>query len=486
MIDFGKAVGALWLAVVLQGCSALKEPVVRPTKGQQAMINRKYGMFLHFGMNTYLNKEWSDGTAPASTYAPPADIANKAAGWVKNAKRAGMRSIVLTTKHHDGFCLWDSQYTDYDIAHPGVKNKVDIVGAVADACREEGISFSVYYSLWDRHEPSYRQSDKRAYIRYMKNQLQELMTWYGPVHELWFDGAWDRKTEDWCLPEIYDFVKSMQPDCQISTNWTIGKHPVDMREGDSIVYFPSDFRLWDPYLPAKDDPKIYTHGGKKYYLPFESTQTISVIGSWFHHPEDSTVRDVKELDEIFYIATSNDNCLLLNVPPSTDGEQNPKAVANIVRLAQQLGIEGGKRFPKKLNRPQSVTANAKAVASSVFKDDSAHYGAGNAVDGDVSTSWAAGDSLAWIRVDLEKEATFSRFFIIAGENSIRRFAIEVETGNGWTPVYQSETLPETRQNSFMGYGTIEFRLPEPLSVRRFRMNIQQSDGRPSIFSIRLE
>lgn len=201
------------------------------------MIDRKYGMFLHFGMNTYLNVEWSDGTALASTYAPPADMAEKAAGWVKNAKRAGMRSIILTTKHHDGFCLWDSKYTEYDIANPTIENKVDIVKAVSDACHKEGVAFSVYYSLWDRHEPSYQKSDKRVYIQYMKNQLQELMTQYGTVHELWFDGAWDRKTEDWHLQEVYDFVKSMQPDCQISTNWTIGKRPVDMQEGILLFIF---------------------------------------------------------------------------------------------------------------------------------------------------------------------------------------------------------------------------------------------------------
>lgn len=475
------------ISATLYACTALqKAESPRPTKGQQAMIDRKYGMFLHFGMNTYLNVEWSDGTAPASTYAPPADIAEKAAGWVKNAKQAGMRSIVLTTKHHDGFCLWDSQYTDYDIAHPDIKNKVDIVKAVSDACKKENIAFSVYYSLWDRHEPSYRERGGKSYIQYMKNQLKELMTNYGPVHELWFDGAWDRKTEDWHLQEIYDFVKSMQPECQISTNWTIGKHPVDMQEGDSIIYFPSDFRLWDPYLPAKNDPKIYRHNGKLYYLPFESTQTISVLGSWFNHPEDSTVREVEELEEIFYVATSNDNCLLLNVPPDTNGEQNSKAIKNIMELARLLGIENGKKFPKTLSKPQSITTDATATASSIHKNDTLHYGASNAVDSDVSTSWVSGDSLATLTVVLDKEATFDKFFMITGENSIRKFAVEVEKGGSWAPVYQSDLLPETHQNSFMGYGVTQFVLPETLTARKFRMHIQQSNGHPTIYSIRLQ
>ena len=94
-----------------------------------------------------------------------------------------------------------------------------------------------------------------------------------------------------------------------------------------------------------------------------------MIGSWFNHPEDSTIRDVEELEEIFYVSTSNDNCLLLNIPPATNGEQNPKAIENVMQLARLLGIEGGKEFPKKLNRPQSITTDAKAMASSVHKND---------------------------------------------------------------------------------------------------------------------
>lgn len=481
-----KVVFIFGLIAMSYSCSCLRQGEPKPTKGQRAMIERKYGMFLHFGMNTYLNEEWSDGKAPASTYNPPIDIAEKAAGWVRNAKRAGMRSIVLTTKHHDGFCLWDSKYTDYDIANPAIKNKVDIVKAVSDACKKEGIAFSVYYSLWDRHEPIYMDSDKHAYIQYMKNQLQELMTNYGEVHELWFDGAWDRKAGDWYLPEVYEFVKKMQPNCQISTNWTIGKHPVDMHKGDSIIYFPSDFRLWDPYLPTKNDPKIYTHNGKKYYLPFESTQTISVIGSWFNHPEDTTVRDVEDLEEIFYVSTANDNCLLLNIPPATNGEQNPKAIENINQLAKLLGIENGKKFPKKLKKPQSKTTNATAVASSVYKNDTLHNGAMYAVDSDVSTAWVAGDSLAWINVELGQKETFSRLFIIAGENSIRKFTVEVEKNKLWVPVYESDILPETNLNSFMGYGILDFNLPESVTVDHFRINILQSNNRPSIYTIRLK
>lgn len=476
---------AIWL--FLSSCEIRVKKDPSPTKGQQTMIDRKYGMFLHYGMNTYLNVEWSDGSTPAGTFNPPADIAQKASVWVSNAKKAGMRSIVLTTKHHDGFCLWNSQYTTYDIANDSVKHNVDIVKAVADACQKEGIAFAVYYSLWDRHEASYRSKNKHLYIDFMKNQLKELLTNYGPVCELWFDGGWDRKTEDWYLEEIYDFVKDLQPDCQISTNWTIGKRPIDMRYGDSIKYFPSDFRLWDPNLPRIDDPKIYTHKGKKYYLPYESTQTISVIGSWFNHPEDSTVREVEELEEIFFVATSNDNCLLLNIPPDKDGVQNPKAIAHVDSLARLLGMDNGKPFPKKLKTPSSLTSRATAISQNAFfKQDTLHYGAQNAVDSDVTTCWMSTDSIASILVNLNQKVEFNHVFMITGENSIRQFRLDILQDGQWTTVYQSDLLPLSNLNSFMGYGFIEFDLPEKAFCNQLCFNIQQSNGHPSIYSIRLK
>lgn len=477
---------ALCLLALSFACSAPESGKPLPTKGQQAMIDRKYGLFLHYGMNTYLGKQWSDGTDPAGTFTPPADIAEKAAGWVRVAKEAGMRSIVLTTKHHEGFCLWDSQYTDHDIANPAIPHKVDIVKAVSDACHKYGIAFSVYYSLWDRYEPSYKETDKHKYIDFMKKQLQELMTNYGEVHELWFDGAWDRKVEEWYLPEVYDYVKSMQPDCQISTNWTLGKRPVDMQEGDTIVYFPSDFRLWDPYLPVADDPKIYTYGGKEYYLPYECTQTISVLGNWFADDADMTVRDLDELEEIFYASTINDNCLLLNIPPDRNGDLNPEAVERINELARVLSIDNGKPFPKTLQNPRSLTSFARAEASSVHKSDTLHYDAAYAVDSDVSTSWMCGDTTGWLSITLEKPSRFKQISIIEGNNNIKQFSVEVMTEGAWQQVYKGDALSDESIQSFMGYGFGEIDLKEPQETQQLRIHIEKASGIPSIYSVRLK
>ena len=479
-----------WLLLcilLVLSCSGTKK-TIRPTPGQQAMIDRKYGMFLHYGMNTYLDKEWSDGTTPASTFNPPEEMAAKIENWVTTAKNAGMRSIVLPVKHHDGFCLWNTQYTDYSTAHPAILHPIDVVKTLSDACHKHGITFSIYYSLWDRHDPSYKKEDPHEYIVFMKNQLQELMTQYGEIGELWLDGVWDRKNEKWYLQEIYDFVKSMQPQCQISTNWTLNKRPIDMHEGDSIVYFPADFRLWDPYLPMANDPKIYSHHGEKYYLPFECTQTISVLGNWFYHPQDTLFRNVDDLEEIFFKATRNDNCLLLNVPPDGNGNFHPKAVEQIIKLAERLNIKGGKPFPKKLKQPHSLMSDVTTSVSSVYKNDSLHYGAYCLTDGDVSTSWKCNEKKGWFVMDLGRPCTFQQVQLIEQANYIKNYTLEITDGpdDNLKIVHSGTALSNPELSSFMGYGYGEIHLSKPVNARKIRFTIQTATNTPAIYSVRLK
>lgn len=467
----------------LFSCKSNDSHNLAPTPGQKAMIDRKYGMFLHYGMNTYLEVEWSDGKTPAGTYAPPSDIAAKAAMWVSNAKQAGMRSVVLITKHHDGFCLWDSKFTDYDIAHPDVINQVDIVKAVSDACKKENIAFSIYYSLWDRHEPSYKDEDPYRYIIYMKNQLGELMTNYGKVAELWFDGAWDRNVDDWYLQEIYDYVKELQPECQISTNHTIGKRPIDMQYCDTIKYFPSDFRLWDPFLPMANDNKIYTYEGKQYYLPYESTQTISVLGNWFSNPNDSTVRDLEELKEIFYVSTLNDNCLLLNIPPDKSGVQKSVYIERINALADYLGIRDGAPFPVSLSFPYSLTNMSKASATSTYNNDTLHFGAQYAIDSDVSTYWQ-GDSVSSLVISLPRISELDEISLIIGKGSILSYNLECMNCGNWKMFYDGTINVATEPESFMNYGFINVPIKPMIKTDSLRINIKASNGKPQIYSIR--
>ena len=169
------------------------EPSHKENSCQKLMRDRGYGMFIHFGMNTYNGLEWSEGKDPASLYNPTELDCEQ---WVKTARDAGFRYVLLVTKHHDGFCLWDSAVTDYDVASSG--NTTDVVKGVSDACRKYGLEFGIYYSLWDRHEPSYKAADFSGYQKFMDDQLTELLTNYGDICEIWFDGGWYCRKEDVC------------------------------------------------------------------------------------------------------------------------------------------------------------------------------------------------------------------------------------------------------------------------------------------------
>ena len=321
----------------------LPEPGTKPSAAQQQQIERKYGMFIHFGVNTFVDQEWTDGSVPASTYAPKKIAAEQ---WIKTAKQAGMKYVILITKHHDGFCLWDSPLTEYDVASS--KNPTNVVEEVAKACKKHGVGLGLYYSLWDRKvngnvgDPS----QDAEYNKYMLKQLNELMDItqkYGPIVEFWFDGGWTKPNNRWPINDIYQTIKKREPNCQVGINWSIGMpdnidaHPVTpdkQKEGFPIRYFPSDFRLGDPYLPTDNDPKIFTHEGKNYYMPWESTVCMS--GKWFYNTTDTTYKSLDELEKLFRQATKNDNILILNCPPNREGKMRKEDVKLLKDLRKRI------------------------------------------------------------------------------------------------------------------------------------------------------
>jgi alpha-L-fucosidase len=323
----------------------LPVPSDKPTKGQLAQIKRKYGMFIHFGINTFHNEEWTDGSKSPSTYFPKTIDAEQ---WVKTAMDAGMKYVILVSKHHDGFCLWDSKYTEYDVASS--QNKTNVVEALAKACKKYDIGLGLYYSLWDRHQNGNTKDSllDKAYNEYIINQLTELIeltSQYIPVIEFWFDGGWEKQNTRWPVQEIYNSIKSREPLCQIGINWSIGKPgnddeqmvlPEQQQNGYPIRYFPSDFRLGDPYLPANPDPKIYTHKGINYYMPFETTVCLS--GKWFYHTKDKKYKTLDELVAIYYMATEQDNVLILNCPPNREGKMREKDADLLKELRKKLNL----------------------------------------------------------------------------------------------------------------------------------------------------
>ena len=456
---------------------------------QISQIERGYGMFIHFGVNTFNEIEWSNGKLPASSFNPTNLDCDQ---WIKVAKEAGFRYVILITKHHDGFCLWDSKYTEYDVASAPVKT--DIVGEVAKACKKYGIKLGLYYSLWDRHEPSYK--DELAYKDYMKNQLGELMTNYGDICELWFDGGWDKKESAWHIQEIYDSVKAKQPNCLITINHSIGYpkgtakksiiDPTDFKYGDPIRYFPIDFRIKDPNLARWDDPKYYKYDNTLYYLPFEHTICLSDRWNWFQKKKVLAARPIDELEELFYWGTANNNIMIINIPPDPTGQIRTNEKNRILELADRLGIRGGKR--KLPTGPINLTFKQKIIASSELKD----FTAEKANDYSLETYWTANDSVADLEITFENKATFDRVVLFEnavlkdlGDNfsKIRTFKIKeyelLSFSNGiWDTFYTGDLI---------GAAKI-IKLPTEITAEKIKLRILKSDGSPSIchFSVSKE
>lgn len=308
-------------------------------------MKRKFGMFLHFGINTFGNVEWSDGTLAPEIYAPDAIDADQ---WVRTAYEAGMNFVILVTKHHDGFCMWDTDSTPYSVKHSG--NPTDVVAEVARACKKYGIKLGLYYSLWDRNAVQYQVNFDEQYVDYMECHLRELLGGkYGEVVELWLDGQWDKTRTQWQLDRLYDLVKRLQPNCQFGVNGTVGEDdnravmpkerylPINCREGDPLHMFPSDFRLWDPHPCRKGDPKIYTFQGETYYLPFEMT-ICSRVNRWFYSDqyEAETFTNVETTVLDCQLAFDEGNIVVINMPPDIHGKLVEGDICHLMEISEKL------------------------------------------------------------------------------------------------------------------------------------------------------
>lgn len=462
-------------------------PSERPNPTQQKMVERGYGMFIHFGINTFGEMEWSDGSIPVEKYNPTKLDCDQ---WVRVARDAGFRYVLLTTKHHEGFCLWDSKYTEYDVASSPVKT--DVVAEVSKACKKYGLKFAVYYSLWDRNASSYKDKDPEKYVDYMCNQLTELFTNYGPICELWFDGGWDRKPEDWNMPRVYDLVKKLQPHCAIGVNHTIVYKENERKSAlpDSMItdnkyffqYFPSDFRLWDPKIAHKGDKKQYLHDGKSYYVPFEHTICISKNWSWFGKKDPIPTRSLDELEELFYWCTDNQNTLVMNIPPDQTGRIREHEANTIIDLGRRLGLKPNKPLP---TNGTFISMHAPARATSVYGKDVEKYGARMAVDGGMQTRWASADTLATLTIELDESKPFNKISIFEYQdedysrdgfscyrsNRIQEYNIAIFHQNEWRTIYLD--------NESMGDCKV-IRFPQSYRASKIRLEITKALAPPSI------
>ncbi|MFQ5790874.1 MAG: alpha-L-fucosidase [Acidobacteriota bacterium] len=325
----------LVLASVFEQGMAETEPA-RPTRQQAEWQDMEFGIFCHFGINTFHDKEWSDGALDPKSF-NPADL--DAEQWVEAARDAGAKYFILTAKHHDGFCLWPTSTTDYSVKRsPWRDGKGDVVREVANACEKYAVKFGLYLSPWDRHEPCYK--DKEAYDEFYKRQLAELLTGYGELVEVWFDGAGSEGRQyDW--PGIIALVQEHQPNAMI---FNMGA-PTIRWVGNEQGFAP--YPCWNAV--RKQDLLKFSQGRGRadpdgsVWLPAECDARIR--RNWFWHSDDSgTLKSVDELMEMYYRSVGRGCNLLLNVGPDRRGLFPEQDAARL----REFGAEIARRFSRSL------------------------------------------------------------------------------------------------------------------------------------------
>lgn len=303
--------------------------IPKPTPQQYAWQNLEFGMFCHFGLNTFNDKEWSDGTLDPASF-DPGDL--QTGQWVKAAKEAGCRYLVFTAKHHDGFCLWPSQYADYSVKRsPWCSGKGDVVCEVSKACEREGIKLGLYLSPWDRHEPSYK--NPPAYNVYYKNQLTELLTNYGEIVEVWFDGA-GSEGYPYDFPGICEIVHKYQPNAMILN---MGEATIRWAGNENGV---ASYPCWNVVeYPVKKNPVsgFWTYKKDDYprWMPAECD--VPIRKNWFWHTDDAhTLKSLNKLLDIYYRSIGHGANLLLNVGPDRSGKLPDQDIARLKELRAEI------------------------------------------------------------------------------------------------------------------------------------------------------
>lgn len=301
--------------------AAPRRPV--PSPAQLRWQQDELALFLHFGVNTFTDREWGDGTEPPSIFNPTGLDARQ---WARSARAAGFKAMILTAKHHDGFCLWPTATTRHSVASSPWKNGTgDVVQEFVTACREVGLRPGLYCSPWDRNSPVY--GDSAAYNDLYETQLTELLTRYGPLDEVWFDGAngegptGRRQVYDW--PRVFGLVKRLQPEAVIFSDAGPDVRWIGNEKGEAGDPCWSTIDPDAVPYPGADDPGIIAalqHGSPEGSVWRPGESDTSIRPGWFYHPgEDGQVKPVEELVRLYLSSVGRNSKLLLNVPPTREG-----------------------------------------------------------------------------------------------------------------------------------------------------------------------
>ena len=438
-----------------------------PTPQQMAWHEMELNAFIHFTTNTFTGLEWGNGDESPAIFNPQQANPQQ---WVKVLKEAGFKQVILTCKHHDGFCLWPSKYTGHSIKNSPYKNgKGDIVKEVADACHQQGLKFGVYLSPWDRNHADY---GKPAYIEYYRNQLKELFTQYGTVSEMWFDGAnggngyyggarETRKIDgatyyDW--PTTLNMIKPLQPgvlffsDAGPDLRWcgnesgTAGTTNWNNINNDTL--YAGKARIERLLNTGSED-------GNK-WIPAEVD--VSIRRGWFYHQqEDSLVKSPEKLFDIYLTSVGRGSTLLLNVPPDQRGLIND----NDIKALQGFKTLLDAAFKNNL-------AKGAAISVSNWRGKSPNYAAGKLNDNNAATYWATDDDTTAATIEFNFTKPQLVKYIVLQEyiqlgQRVKAFTAEAWINNEWKQVASATTI---------GYKRI-LKI-EPITTGKVRINIKSA------------
>ena len=410
----------IYVLMILSSCISDPPGPAGTKKQVEGWEQLKYGMFIHFNMNTYAGAEYDNGKMPAESFNPPDLDVDQ---WIRTARDAGMKYAVLTAKHTGGFCLWDSKVKwknseyDYDIASSGCR--IDVVASFMESCAKYNIKPALYYCLWDDHnEPV---STKEEYFHLTRDHITELVTNYRGLLEIWIDIP-SRLTHEQ-RNELYSIVKKHQPDCLVTCN-------NGFTDGSVLANFPADITNGERTLPPLSGHNPYFEmNGKSYYIPMEVCQTINQ--NWFWMPGDVT-KSVRTLYYWYKESIDRGANLLLDVPPDLSGRIPENLVERLNELKEVIDD------PEKLPPLQTLTGYRPVKSSSLFQNR-VEYLPEYAVDEDPGTRWLAGtlDSLPTLTVDLGSVRKFNTVVLIEPyDEHIREFEIQYLDGEVWKSIFK--------------------------------------------------
>jgi alpha-L-fucosidase len=449
-----------------------------PTERQLAWHEMEQYAFVHFGINTFTDKEWGFGDEKESVFNPTAmDVTQ----WTKTFKATGLKGLVLTCKHHDGFCLWPSQYTEHSIKNSPYKGgKGNVVDEVEKACRADGLKFGVYLSPWDRNRADY---GLPSYIEYYRNHLKELFSVHKPVFEMWFDGAnggdgfygGAKEKRKIVGKTYYDWPATLKMVREIDPNVIFFSDAgPDIRWCGNERGFAGETN-WNTITP---DTLYAGKGGIENLLNTGSENgtswvpaevDVSIRPGWFYHSkEDSLVKTPQQLFDIYLNSVGRGANLILNIPPDRRGLINENDVA---------ALQGWKKLIDGLFKT-NLALNKLAQASS-FRGNSARYNASMVNDGDKETYWATNDDekTGSVEIDLGQPKLISfvtiQEYIKLGQR-VKSFKVEIEKNGKWLAIAKGTTIGYKRILKIF-----------PVEAQKVRLVITDSKACPVISNVEI-